>query len=133
MSHCYHSNIEYDTEANDNFRKVAHTGAHLQVVLMSLRPQESIGMETHPGTDQFIRVDSGDGYAVVDGERYPLKDGMAIVIPAGARHDVRAGASGMKLYTVYSNQTHRRGEIEPVKGMQGTVTLLPSEYQAMMG
>lgn len=133
MSHCYHANIERDTETNENFRKVEHTGAHLQVVLMHLRPDECIGMEVHPGTDQFIRVDAGDGYALIDGERYPLKDGMAIVIPAGSRHDVHAGASGMKLYAVYSNQTHPRGEVTPAKGMKSPPMFRPTEYLQRRG
>lgn len=128
MSHCYHRDIERDTRENENFRQVVHTGSHLQIALMSLRPDECIGIENHPGTDQFVRVEAGDGYALVDGERYPLRDGMAIVIPAGARHDVHAGATGMRLYTVYSNQTHSRGEVEPAKGMRGTAMFRPTEY-----
>lgn len=118
MSHCYHANIETDTVDNQDFRRVEHTGSHLQVVLYALKPEEFIDKEIHPGTEQFLRVDEGSGYAVVDGEKYLLEDGTAMVIPAGAEHTIGAGSRGMKLYAIYSNQEHAEGKVEPVKGMQ---------------
>ena len=113
----YVSNIEEDTINNENFRKVLHTGENSQLVVMTLGPGEEIGMETHPDTDQFIRIESGKGKAIIDGKEYDLKDDFAVVIPAGSEHNVvnTSDTEKMKLYTVYSPPEHPDGTIHKTK------------------
>jgi len=82
------TDIEKDTLKNKNFRKVLYTGKNSQLVLMTLPPGEDIGEEVHDNTDQFFRVDSGTGKVVIDGVEHAIKDGFAIVIPQGAKHNV---------------------------------------------
>ena len=102
------TNIERATLKNDDFRRVLFTGPALQLVLMSLRPGEEIGEETHADHDQFIRVEQGTGRVVLDGEGQTLQDGSAVVIPAGVRHNVinTSGDAPLKLYTLYSPPEH---------------------------
>lgn len=102
----FQTNIENDTVENENFRKVLFTGPKIQLVVMSLGPGEDIGLENHPDTDQFIRVDKGEGEALIGGKKYSLKDGDAIIIPSGSEHNVTASDKGIKLYTVYSPPHH---------------------------
>lgn len=112
----YHGNIESETKANENFRKVIFTGEHCQLVLMSLKPGEEIGQEIHPNVDQFFRVDAGEGRAVVAGQEYPLQDGMALIVPAGAEHNlINTGTETLKLYTIYSPANHPDGTIHATK------------------
>jgi mannose-6-phosphate isomerase-like protein (cupin superfamily) len=100
-------NIEEETTANDYFRKVIVTGKNLQLVLMSLLPNEDIGMEVHEDVDQFFRIDEGDGFCEIkDGEKTPIKDGSSIVIKAGTYHNIIAGDKGLKLYTIYAPPNH---------------------------
>lgn len=110
-------NIEDLTLSNDNFRKVMHTGQHAQLVLMSLLPGEEIGMEVHPTTDQFLRIEKGEGKVVMNGEEHLIKDGSAIVVPAGTEHNVinTSSENALKLYTVYSPSHHRDGTIHKTK------------------
>jgi mannose-6-phosphate isomerase-like protein (cupin superfamily) len=112
----YITDIENATLENTDFRRVLYTGKNSQLVLMSLRPNEEIGEEIHT-LDQFIRVESGDGFAILDGVKHPITDGTAIVIPAGTKHNVvNDSASGeLKLYTVYSPPEHRDGTIHKTK------------------
>jgi mannose-6-phosphate isomerase-like protein (cupin superfamily) len=112
----YVTDIENDTLENQNFRRVLYTAKNSQLVLMSLRPKEEIGEETHT-LDQFIRVESGDGFAVLDGVKHPISDGTAIVIPAGTKHNVvnDSAIEELKLYTVYSPPEHRDGTIHKTK------------------
>jgi mannose-6-phosphate isomerase-like protein (cupin superfamily) len=112
----YITDIENDTLENTDFRRVLYTGKNSQLVLMSLRPNEEIGEETH-SLDQFIRVESGDGFAVLEGVKHPISDGTAIVIPAGAKHNVvnDSATEELKLYTVYSPPEHRDGTIHKTK------------------
>src|SRR5690606_24542387 len=84
----YVTNIERDTLANEDYRRVLYTGKHTQLVLMTLKPGEEIGLERHEGHDQFIRIEEGTGYAQLDGERRDLEDGSIVVIPSGAEHNV---------------------------------------------
>ena len=84
----YVTNIERDTLGNEDYRRVLYTGPNTQLVLMTLRPGEEIGLEKHEGHDQFIRVEQGDGYVLLNGEKRPLEDGSAVVIPAGGEHNV---------------------------------------------
>src|SRR4030042_2502111 len=100
----FFSKIEKDTVENNNFRRVLYTGKHCQLVLMSLAPNEEIGMEVHPDNDQFFRFEKGQGKCVVDGNEYEVKDGSAVVVPAGAEHNVvnTSGSERLSLYTIYS-------------------------------
>ena len=103
--------MERLTVANDDFRRVLYTAKHCQLVLMSLKPGEAIGMETHK-LDQFFRVEEGTGEAVLDGVRTPLRAGFAIVVPAGASHNIiNTGKAPLKLYTLYSPPNHRDGVV----------------------
>ncbi len=109
MKKGYKDNIEELTLENDNFRKVLYTGEHSQLVLMSLLPNEEIGMEIHEGNDQFFRFEKGKGKVIIDGTEYDVKDGDAVIVPSGSRHNVIAGFDGLKLYTIYSPAHHKDG------------------------
>ncbi len=109
------TNIEEDTLGNDNFRKVIFTAPHSQLVLMSLLPNEEIGMEMHDNVDQFFRIEKGSGKVIMDGEEHQISDGFAIVVPAGTEHNVIAGETGLKLYTIYSPANHKDGIIHKTK------------------
>lgn len=111
----YVTNIEQQTLENINFRKVLYTAEHSQLVLMSLKPGEDIGAETHE-LDQFIRIEEGSGHTDLAGEEYSITAGSAIVVPAGTRHNiVNTGATEMKLYTLYSPPNHRDGIVHATK------------------
>ncbi|MDZ7726251.1 MAG: cupin domain-containing protein [Candidatus Campbellbacteria bacterium] len=107
----YITNIEKDTLENDMFRKVLYTAPNSQLVLMSIAPGGEIGEEVHDELDQFIRCEAGEGKAILNGEEREIGDGFAIVVPAGARHNVVNTSSDthLKLYTVYSPPEHRDG------------------------
>jgi len=109
------ANIEKDTLENDNYRKVLYTGKHSQLVLMSLAPNEEIGMEVHEENDQFFRFEQGQGKVIIDGNEYAVQDGFAVVIPSGAQHNVVAGETGLKLYTIYSPAHHQDGVVRKTK------------------
>ena len=114
MDH-YITNIEEATIKNDMFRKVLFTAEHSQLVLMSLKPGEDIGTETHR-LDQFIRVEAGRGTAYLNGAEYPLEDGTAIVIPSATEHIIRnSGHEALKLYTIYSPPEHKDGTVHATK------------------
>ena len=102
-------NIEKIAKDNSSFRKVLYTSKHSQLVLMSLQPKEEIGEETHPDNDQFFRVESGHGKCIIDGNEYEIKDGDAIVIPAGAKHNIinLEAFAPLKMYTIYSPAHHK--------------------------
>ena len=111
----YVINIESEAKENNNFRKVLHTAKNSQLVLMSLKPGEEIGEEVHT-LDQFFRVESGEGKTILDGIEHEIKDGSAIVIPAGTKHNVvNTGQEEMKLYTIYSPPNHRDGVVHETK------------------
>lgn len=107
----FNINIEKAALENNNFRKVLYTSKHSQLVLMSLKPDEEIGMEVHPDNDQFFRFESGTGKCVINDNKYEVKDGAAVVVPAGARHNVinTSGDKELKLYTIYSPAHHKDG------------------------
>ncbi|MBP8994351.1 MAG: cupin domain-containing protein [Bacteroidales bacterium] len=113
----YFTNIEKDTLENENFRKVLYTAKHSQLVLMSLKPKEEIGMEVHLENDQFFRFEKGDGKVIIDGNEYQVSDGSAIVVPAGAQHNVinLSETDSLKLYTIYSPAHHKDGIIRKTK------------------
>lgn len=101
------TNIEKDSLANENFRKVLYTAKNCQVVLMSLNPGEEIGAEVHH-LDQFIRIEKGQGKAILDDAEHALSDGFVIVVPSGAMHNIiNTGQDSMKLYTVYAPPNHK--------------------------
>lgn len=111
----YAENIEKLTLENTNFRKVLYTAAHSQLVLMSLLPGEDIGNEVHH-VDQFFRFEAGKGKSVIDGIEYPVSDGTAILVPAGAWHNiVNTGVEALKLYTVYAPANHIDGRLHVTK------------------
>lgn len=112
----FHANIEEETLKNENFRKVLYTGNHSQLVLMSLNVKEEIGMEVHEDNDQFFRFEKGEGKVIIDGNEYKIKDGDAIIVPAGAKHNViNTGKEKLKLYTIYSPAHHKDGIIRKTK------------------
>ena len=104
--------IETLTTQNRDFRRVIYTGAYTQLVLMSIEPGGEIGEEVHEDTDQFFRVEQGTGEVLIDGRRSPLSDGTAIVVPSGAKHNVRnTGAEPLLIYTLYSPPHHEDGTV----------------------
>lgn len=113
----FHKNIEKATLDNDTFRTVLYTSKHSQLVLMSLKPGEEIGMETHPENDQFFRFEKGEGKCIIDGHEYALHDGMAIIIPAGSEHNVinTSESEALKMYTIYSPPHHKDGIVRKTK------------------
>jgi mannose-6-phosphate isomerase-like protein (cupin superfamily) len=113
----YTTNIETDTLQNGDFRRVLYTAENLQLVLMTLQPGESIGMETHEHGDQFFRVEAGEGEAILDGEHHPLADGVVVVIPAGTEHDIvnTSSSEALKVYTIYTPPEHPDGTVHANK------------------
>ena len=133
----YKINIERAATENDNFRKVLYTAGHSQLVLMSLKPNEEIGSEIHPDNDQFFRIEAGNGKCVIDDYEYELRAGDAILIPAGAEHNVinTSNAVALKMYTIYSPAHHKDGivratkraaeaDVEEFDGMTSEVTMV---------
>lgn len=113
----FFANIEKETLENNDFRRVLYTSKHSQLVLMSLRPGEEIGMEVHEENDQFFRFEKGEGKCIIDGNEYKLEDGVAIVVPAGAEHNVvnTSETEDLKLYTIYSPAHHKDGIVRKTK------------------
>lgn len=113
----YVINIEEKSVQNDYFREVLFTTQHSQLVVMSLNPQEEIGMETHEIVDQFLRVEEGEGKAILNGEEFAIKAGFAIVVPAGTQHNIinTSSENKMKLYTVYAPPHHKDKTIHKTK------------------
>lgn len=113
----FNTNIEQDTLGNSNFRRVLYTAKHCQLVLMSLRPKEEIGLETHPENDQFLRFEGGRGVVFIDDNRYQVTDGGAVIVPAGARHNVvnMSETEQLKIYTIYSPPHHKDGTVHATK------------------
>jgi len=113
----FNANIEQAALANNNFRQVLYTGKHSQLVLMSLVPKEEIGMEVHSDNDQFFRFEKGQGKCIIDGNEYAIGDGSAIVVPAGAQHNVinTSDSEPLKLYTIYSPAHHQDGVVRATK------------------
>jgi mannose-6-phosphate isomerase-like protein (cupin superfamily) len=108
--------IEELTENNKDFRRVLYTGKHLQLVLMSLKPGEEIGEEVHDTHDQFFRIEKGKGEVWIDGEKTKVKADFAIIVPAGARHNViNTDDKALRLYTLYSPPEHRDGIVRATK------------------
>jgi mannose-6-phosphate isomerase-like protein (cupin superfamily) len=107
--------IEAESLQNENFRKVLYTDSNTQLVLMSIEPGDDIGEEVHE-LDQFIRVEKGEGKAVLNGVEHILKDGSAVVVPEGVRHNIiNTGSIPLKLYTLYSPPEHEDGTVHTTK------------------
>lgn len=112
----YVANIESASQENEYFRHVLYTDSHVQLVVMSLAAGEDIGEEVHT-LDQFIRVEEGEGKAVLDGVSHDISDGFAIIVPAGTRHNIinSSPSDALKLYTLYAPPDHKDGTIHTTK------------------
>ena len=113
----YVTAIEKETVKNADFRRVLYTGKYSQLVLMSLKPGEEIGEETHKDVDQFFRFEKGEGKVTIDGVGHSVKDGTAVIVPAGAKHNVFniSKRANLKLYTIYSPPEHQDGVVRKTK------------------
>ncbi len=113
----FKANIEKTTLENNNFREVLYTSAHSQLVLMCLKPNEEIGEEIHSENDQFFRFESGHGKCIIDGTVYKVQDGDAVIVPAGAKHNIinTDKEKALKMYTIYSPAHHKDGVIRATK------------------
>ena len=116
MKRGYCDNIERLTLENGDFRRVLYTGGHLQLVLMTLQPGEEIGSEVHPDRDQFFRFEEGEGVVDIDGRENRVEDDFAVIVPAGARHNVRnTGSAPLRFYTLYGPPEHKDGIVHATK------------------
>jgi len=107
----YIQNIEALAIENEEFRQVLYTAKNCQLVVMALLPGEEIGMEVHQ-LDQFFRVEEGSGEAILDGVHAAIKAGFAVLVPAGAKHNiVNTGGVPLKLYTLYAPPNHQDGVV----------------------
>lgn len=107
----YLQDIEVRTLSNTDYRRVLYTARHSQLVVMSLLPGEAIGDEVHQ-VDQFFRFEAGTGTVVIDGAAEPVRHGVAVIVPAGSRHNViNSGTTPLKLYTLYTPPHHRDGVV----------------------
>ena len=112
----YYGNIEKETLDNTNFRKVLYTGAHTQLVVMSLNPGEEIGTEVHDTVDQFFRIEQGTAQFIIDGQSTEAGPDQVVIIPAGSQHNVESlGPDTLKLYTLYSPPNHPPNTIHATK------------------
>ena len=110
------ADIEDLTEQNTDFRRVLYTGKKMQLVLMALQPGEEIGEEVHEDRDQFFRIEEGEGEVVMDGKRTPVEEDHAIIVPAGARHNlINSGDEPLLLYTLYTPPEHRDGLVQKTR------------------
>lgn len=109
--------IEKSTVANTDFRRVLYTGHHMQLVLMTLAPGEEIGLETHTDTDQFFRFEHGVGQVLIAGTAHDVRDGDAVIVPAGAKHNVinTSETEPLALYTIYAPAHHKDGTVHATK------------------
>jgi mannose-6-phosphate isomerase-like protein (cupin superfamily) len=109
----YVTEIEKETTKNTDFRRVLYTSKYSQLVLMSIKPGEEIGEETHDDVDQFFRFEAGEGKVIIDRVEHHVKDGSAVIVPAGARHNVvnTSKSVDLRLYTIYSPPEHQDGVV----------------------
>lgn len=116
----YHQDIEHSTLGNDNYRNVVATGKHMQIVLMSLKPKEEIGMEVHEHVDQFFRIEEGEGIAIVNGQQMELRNGIGLLVPAGAQHNIinTSATESLKLYTIYAPPNHPANTLQQNKPIE---------------
>ena len=123
----YNTILEKEALKNKDFRRVLYTGKHSQLVLMSLKPGEEIGEEVHTNVDQFFRFEKGEGVVIIDGVKNRVQNGSAVVVPAGARHNVinTSKKSELKLYTIYSPPEHQD---KVVRHTKADAEARPEEY-----
>jgi mannose-6-phosphate isomerase-like protein (cupin superfamily) len=123
----YSTAIEKETKKNSDFRRVLYTGKYSQLVLMSLKPMEEIGTETHSNIDQFFRFEEGEGKVIIDGVQHKVKDGDAVIVPAGVKHNVvnTSKKLELKLYTIYSPPEHQD---KVVRHTKADAEASPEEY-----
>jgi mannose-6-phosphate isomerase-like protein (cupin superfamily) len=109
--------VESATKKNTFFRKVLYTGKHAQLVLMRLKPSEEIGSERHNHIDQFFRFEKGKGIVIINGKKHPVRDGSAVIVPAGALHNVinTSKTNDLHLYTLYSPPEHKDKPVRKTK------------------
>jgi len=109
-------NIEKAAIENNDFRKVLYTAKNMQLVLMSLKPSEDIGEEIHQ-LDQFLRIESGEGKAILNGIEHKISDGFSVLVPSGTKHNLinTSSSKPLKIYTLYSPPNHRDGTIHKTK------------------
>lgn len=111
----YAGDIEQLTLDNDTFRTVLYTGQYMQLVVMSVEAGSEIGEEVH-GQDQFLRIESGEGLALIGGHEHTLTDGVAVIVPAGTTHNViNTGSEPLKLYSIYAAPHHKDGTVHRTK------------------
>ncbi len=117
MKKGYFGEIEVLTRDNSDFRRVLYTGEESQLVLMSLAPEEEIGMERHSENDQFFRFETGEGKVLINGNEYIVHDGDCVIVPKGAEHNIinTSETESLKLYTIYSPAHHADGTVDPTK------------------
>jgi len=116
MKRGYCDNIDRATVANEDFRRVLYTGQNLQLVLMTLQPGDEIGAEVHEDRDQFFRIEEGEGTIDIDGQTNRVEDDFAVIVPAGARHNVRnTGSKPLRLYTIYAPPEHKDQVVQSTK------------------
>jgi mannose-6-phosphate isomerase-like protein (cupin superfamily) len=113
----FYDNLEENTIKNDNYRNVRYTDEHIQIVYMSLLPQEEIGMEVHEDTTQFFRIEQGQGKAIISGKEYDLYNGIGITVPQGHYHNIinTSKTEKLKLYTIYSPAHHPPNTLQKFK------------------
>jgi mannose-6-phosphate isomerase-like protein (cupin superfamily) len=111
----YVDDIQARKLENEDFRRVLYTGKNLQLVLMTLPAGCDIGEEVHEDRDQFFRIEEGSGRVEIDGVSHDVEDDDAVIVPAGARHNVIAGEQGLKLYTLYGPPEHKDGVVHKDK------------------
>ncbi|MDQ3247144.1 MAG: cupin domain-containing protein [Pseudomonadota bacterium] len=116
MKRGYCDNIERQTVENEDFRRVLYTGQNLQLVLMTLQPGDEIGEEVHEDRDQFFRIEEGEGVITIDGKENRVEDDFAVIVPAGARHNVINNSSApLRLYTLYGPPEHLDAIVQSTK------------------
>lgn len=116
MKHGYCDDIEKATLENEDFRRVLYTGGHLQLVVMTLQPGDEIGSEVHTDRDQFFRIEEGEGAVDIDGKENKVAADFAVIVPAGARHNVRnTGSKPLRLYTIYGPPEHKDKVVQSTK------------------
>lgn len=113
----FNGNIEKLTLDNNFFRQVLHTSKNFQLVVMALKPNEDIGFEVHEENDQFFRIESGKGKAVIDDTEYELSDGSVVIVPKGSKHNIMnvSDSEYLKFYTIYGPPHHKDKTVHKTK------------------
>lgn len=113
----FYGDIEEMTKENENYREVLYTTDTMQLVLMSLKSGEDIGMEVHPNVSQFFRIEAGQGLAIVNGKQYSLKDDDALLVPPGSSHNIvnTHPCKRLQLYSIYAPPQHPPNTVQKAK------------------